>query len=54
MALIILILNKDFSANSDSNEPNLNDDMAVYSAQSFYTELLWKYMETSHGFEKSA
>ncbi|CAF3353092.1 unnamed protein product [Rotaria socialis] len=53
MALIILILNKDFSADSESNEPNLNDDMAVYSAQRFYTELLWKHMETSHGFEKS-
>ncbi|CAF1370680.1 unnamed protein product [Rotaria sordida] len=53
LALIILILTKGFSTDSDFDEPILNDGMAVYRAQNYYTELLWKYMETTHGFEKS-
>ncbi|CAF4436312.1 unnamed protein product [Adineta steineri] len=27
--------------------------MAVYRAQNYYTELLWKYIETVHGLEKA-
>ncbi|CAF0770518.1 unnamed protein product [Rotaria sp. Silwood1] len=53
LALIIFILAKGFSTDPDINEPILNDGMTVYRAQNYYTELLWKYMETSHGFEKS-
>ncbi|CAF4580130.1 unnamed protein product, partial [Rotaria sp. Silwood1] len=53
LALIIFILTKGFSTDPDINEPILNDGMTVYRAQNYYTELLWKYMETSHGFEKS-
>ena len=53
LALIALILTKGFSTDTDMNEPMLNDGMAVYRAQSHYTELLWKYMEAVHGFERA-
>jgi len=53
LALIALILTKGFSTDYDANEPILNDGMAVYRAQNYYTELLWKYMETIHGSKKS-
>jgi hypothetical protein len=52
LILISLILAKGFST-SDAHEPALNDNMAVYRAQSYYIELLWKYMETVHGSEKT-
>jgi hypothetical protein len=53
LALIVLILTKSFSTDSDAHEPILNDGIAVYRAQNYYTELLWKYMETVHGSDKS-
>ncbi|CAF2486276.1 unnamed protein product [Rotaria sp. Silwood2] len=53
LALIIFILTKGCSADSVIDEPILNDSMAVYRAQSYYTDLLWRYMETIHGIEKS-
>ncbi|CAF3482903.1 unnamed protein product [Rotaria socialis] len=53
LALIVLILTKGFSATSDSTEPCLDDGMAVYRAQNYYTELLWKYLETIHGYGKA-
>jgi hypothetical protein len=53
LALIVFILTKGFSTDPDPNEPILNDGIAVYRAQNYYTELLWKYMETVHGSEKS-
>ncbi|CAF5008566.1 unnamed protein product, partial [Rotaria sp. Silwood1] len=49
LALIILILTKCFSTYDNLSEPILNDGIAVYRAQNYYTELLWKYMETVHG-----
>lgn len=54
LALIILILTKGFSNNDDGKEPILNDGIAVYRAQNYYTELLWKYLETTHGHGKAA
>ena len=53
LALIVLILTKGFSTDADATEPILNDGITVYRAQNYYTELLWKYMETVHGSEKS-
>jgi hypothetical protein len=53
LALIVLILTKGFTGDSDTTQPILNDELAVYRAQSYYTELLWKYMETVHGAEKA-
>ena len=53
LALIALILNKGVSTGIAEFEPILNDGMAVYRAQNYYTELLWKYMETVHGSEKA-
>ncbi|CAF4173849.1 unnamed protein product [Rotaria sordida] len=53
LTVIVLILTIDFSITSDHNEPILNDKMSVYRAQNYYTELLWKYMETMHGYEKA-
>lgn len=53
LMLITLILTKGFSASGVSNEPVLNDNMAVYRAQNCYAELLWKYLETMHGYGKA-
>ena len=53
LALVILILTKGFSINESSSEPILNDGLAVYRAQNYYTELLWKYLETMHGYRKA-
>ncbi len=53
LALITLILTKGFSSDAEANEPILNDGIAVYRAQNYYTELLWKYMETVHGSDNS-
>ena len=50
LALITFILTKGFAA-TRTEEPILNDCMAVNRAQNYYTELLWKYMETVHGAE---
>ncbi|CAF2659225.1 unnamed protein product [Rotaria sp. Silwood2] len=51
LTLITLILTKGFSTGDGELEPILNDGMAVYRAQNYYTELLWKYIETVHGPE---
>jgi hypothetical protein len=51
--LIIFILTKNFSINGDHDEPTLNDQMSIYRAQNYYTELLWKYMEITHGYKKA-
>lgn len=48
LALVTFILTKGFSPAAD-NEPILNDGIAVYRAQNYYAELLWKYLETMHG-----
>ncbi|CAF0980900.1 unnamed protein product [Rotaria sp. Silwood1] len=53
LALIILILTKCFSTYDNLSEPILNDGIAVYRAQNYYTELLWKYLETIHGYDKA-
>ena len=53
LVLIVLILTKGFSTDADAGEPVLNDGIAVYRAQNYYIELLWKYMETVHGLGKS-
>lgn len=54
LALIILILTKGCSTRDSGSEPILGDGMAVYRAQNYYTELLWKYLETMHGYGKAA
>lgn len=48
LALITFILTKGLSVTS-SEEPILNDCMAVFRAQNYFAELLWKYLETIHG-----
>jgi hypothetical protein len=54
LALIALILTKGLSTdNNDEHEPILSDSLAVYRAQNYYTELLWKYTETVHGSDKA-
>ena len=52
LALIIFLFSKGFSPINADPEPILNDEMAVYCAQKYYTELLWKYIETNHGPER--
>ncbi|CAF3782691.1 unnamed protein product [Rotaria socialis] len=53
LTVIILILTKGFSVISDHDEPLLNDIMSAHHVQNDYTELLWKYMETTHGYKKT-
>lgn len=53
LTVIILILTKGFSIISDHDEQILYDIMSTYRAQNYYTELLWKYMETMHGYKKA-
>ncbi|CAF3716435.1 unnamed protein product [Rotaria sp. Silwood1] len=53
LTVIILILTKGFSVISDHDEQILNDKMSICRAQNYYTELLWKYMETMHGYKKA-
>lgn len=53
LALIALILTKGFSTTNSLSEPVLNDGMTVYRAQSYYTDLLWKYLEASQGYRKA-
>lgn len=49
LALITFVLTKGFAVTAE--EPILNDFRGVYRAQNYFTELLWKYMETVHGSE---
>ncbi len=53
LLLVVLILSKSVADGDGAPEPILNDNMAVYRAQSYYTELLWKYMEAVHGFRRA-
>ncbi|CAF3802464.1 unnamed protein product [Rotaria sp. Silwood1] len=53
LTVIILILTKGFSVISDHDEQIFNDKMSICRAQNYYTELLWKYMETMHGYKKA-
>ena len=52
LTLIIVLLTNGFST-TDDRASALNDGMAVHRAQNYYTELLWKYMETMHGLDKT-
>jgi hypothetical protein len=53
LALIVLIFTRASSTDIDIAEPLLNDNLAVYRARSYYTEFLWKYMETVHRSEQT-
>ncbi len=53
LALVVLILTKGFSTNGSASEPILDDSLGVYRAQKYYTELLWKYLQTVHGNGKA-
>ena len=53
LALIVLILTKGFAAEDRATEPILTDGIAVYRAQNYYAELLWKYLESTHGYGKA-
>ena len=50
LSLITFMLTKGFSPVVD-NEPILIDAHAVFRAQNYYTELLWRYLEAVHGFD---
>ncbi|CAF4071877.1 unnamed protein product [Rotaria sordida] len=53
LSLVILLYTKGFSTMKSENEPILNDGMTVFRVQSYYTELLWKYLEMNHGSNKA-
>lgn len=53
LALIILIATTGFSLITDPNNRILNDSLAVFHIQNYYTELLCKYMTTMYGYEKA-
>ena len=51
LVLIVLILTKGFSTEPETPDTILVDGPAVYRAQCYYSELLWKYMESVHGLD---
>ena len=51
LLLVIILFSKGLSMNK--NEPLLNDSLAVYRAQSYYTKLLWNYMIKKQGETKT-
>ncbi|CAF1323504.1 unnamed protein product [Adineta ricciae] len=53
LILIILLLTKGFSITNPSDEQIFNDGTSVDQLHNYYTELLWKYMETMHGYAKA-
>ena len=53
LALVILIFTPATPIDVDTAVPLLNDNLAVYRAQSHYAELLWKYVETVHGSKQT-
>ncbi|CAF4169046.1 unnamed protein product [Rotaria sordida] len=53
LSLVILLYTKGFSTMKSENEPILNDGMTVFRVQSYYAELLWKYLEMNHGSNKA-
>ncbi|UJR11763.1 hypothetical protein I4U23_015944 [Adineta vaga] len=53
LILIILILTKGISVPNHYEKQILNDEMSVYRAQTCYIELLWKYIQVTHGYEKA-
>lgn len=53
LMLMTFILLKGVLPQGGTPEPILQDTMSVHYAQSFYTELLWKYLETAYGFDEA-
>lgn len=53
IVFIIFILLKGLSAGEGVPEPTLEDEMSVYCAQNIFTELLWKYLETTYGLQSA-
>jgi len=53
LTLIILILTKGFYITNYHDEQILNLNGSVDRAQIYYTELLWKYIQTIHGYNKA-
>ena len=43
------IFTEGFTLDAETSDTILNHGLAVYRAQSSYSELLWKYIETQHG-----
>jgi len=53
LALIVFILLKGLSTGDTALEPILQDEISVFHVQSFYSELLWKYLETTYGYDEA-
>ncbi|UJR17707.1 hypothetical protein I4U23_004605 [Adineta vaga] len=51
LLLVICLFSKGLSMNE--NEPSLNDSLAVYRLQSYYTKLLWNYLIKKQGETKT-
>ena len=49
LALVILIFTESFTPDAQTSGTILKDGLAVYRAQSYYSDLLWKYMQAQHG-----
>jgi len=54
IVFIVFILFKGISTGEGLPEPILEDEMSVYRAQNIFTELLWKYLQTTYGFNAAA
>ena len=49
LALVIFMFTAGVNTDAEATDTILNDGLAVYRAQSYYSDLLWKYIETEHG-----
>ena len=54
LTLIILVLTKRFLYIEDRADYRFSDEASVVRAQNCYIELLWKYISTMYGYEKTA
>jgi hypothetical protein len=53
LTLIVLLFTPGFSIIAGHDDVKLIDQMTIYRVHNYYTELLWKYMETAHEYEKA-
>ena len=49
LALVIFMFTEGGNTEAETSDTIVKDGLAVYRAQSYYIDLLWKYMEAEHG-----
>ena len=51
--MIIILLTKSFLITNENSYINFNNNLLIHHLQNSFIDLLWKYMESKHGFHKS-